>query len=90
MFVGDSLNRNQWESMVCLLQSPGKKSHKNSGSLVIFTIEVHFISSLKLLSVQFKIAGSSDLYKSFLVWLFVQESLKKVLFCRQTPPLLPC
>ncbi|MBA0814835.1 hypothetical protein Gohar_020635 [Gossypium harknessii] len=43
MFVGDSLNRNQWESMVCLLQSsisPGKKSLKMSDSLVIFTIEI--------------------------------------------------
>lgn len=43
MFVGDSLNRNQWESMVCLVQSvvpPGKKSLNKSGSLSVFRIEV--------------------------------------------------
>lgn len=43
MFVGDSLNRNQWESMICLVQSAVpqvKKSLNKNGSLSIFTIEV--------------------------------------------------
>lgn len=43
MFVGDSLNRNQWESMVCLAQSiipPGRKSLNKTGSLAVFRIEV--------------------------------------------------
>jgi hypothetical protein len=43
MFVGDSLNRNQWESMVCLLQSGAplaKKSLSDSGSASFFRIEV--------------------------------------------------
>ena len=47
MFVGDSLNRNQWESMVCLAQSiipPGRKSVNKTGSLSIFRIEVSFFS----------------------------------------------
>ncbi|GMN41282.1 hypothetical protein TIFTF001_010503 [Ficus carica] len=42
LFVGDSLNRNQWESMVCLAQSaipPGRKSLNKSGSFNIFRIE---------------------------------------------------
>ncbi|CAD5325952.1 unnamed protein product [Arabidopsis thaliana] len=42
MFVGDSLNRNQWESMVCLVQSvvpPGRKSLNKTGSLSVFRVE---------------------------------------------------
>ena len=45
MFVGDSLNRNQWESMVCFVQSvvpSTRKSLIKSGSLNIFRIEVCF------------------------------------------------
>ena len=47
MFVGDSLNRNQWESMVCLVQSvvpPGRKSLNKTGSLSVFRIEVPSLS----------------------------------------------
>lgn len=43
MFVGDSLNRNQWESMVCLVQSAipwGKKTLTKNGSLNVFRAEV--------------------------------------------------
>jgi hypothetical protein len=43
MFVGDSLNRNQWESMVCLIQSEApsdKKSLVKNGSLNVFRLQV--------------------------------------------------
>ncbi|RWW77345.1 hypothetical protein BHE74_00014490 [Ensete ventricosum] len=44
MFVGDSLNRNQWESMVCLVQSAvpwnKKKTLTKNGALNVFRIEV--------------------------------------------------
>ncbi|MCD7452857.1 Protein ESKIMO 1 [Datura stramonium] len=42
MFVGDSLNRNQWESMICLLQSGvpfSWKKFKKIGNLSVFMIE---------------------------------------------------
>ncbi|GFY82114.1 trichome birefringence-like protein [Actinidia rufa] len=48
MFVGDSLNRNQWESMVCLVQSAvprGRKSLNKTGSLSIFRIEENAIGT---------------------------------------------
>jgi hypothetical protein len=53
MFVGDSLNRQQWESMICLVQSViplDKKSLSSSSSfLSVFKIEVS-LYSLKLRS----------------------------------------
>ncbi|RWW66328.1 hypothetical protein BHE74_00026305 [Ensete ventricosum] len=48
MFVGDSLNRNQWESMVCLVQSAipgGKKTLTKNASLNVFRAEVARIRS---------------------------------------------
>lgn len=49
MYVGDSLNRNQWESMVCMAQSgdpSGNKTTTAIGSLTIFRIEVGWVLSL--------------------------------------------
>jgi hypothetical protein len=44
MFIGDSLQRGQFESMICLVQSvipEGKKSLKRIPPMKIFRIEVH-------------------------------------------------
>ncbi|KAH9624610.1 hypothetical protein KSS87_010313 [Heliosperma pusillum] len=62
MFVGDSLNRNQWESMVCFVQSvvpPGRKSLIKSGSLNIFTIE-DYNTTVEFYWAPFLVESNSD------------------------------
>ncbi|KAF6147005.1 hypothetical protein GIB67_036724 [Kingdonia uniflora] len=62
MFVGDSLNRNQWESMVCMVQSvvpPGKKSLKKSGSLSVFRIE-DYDTTVEFYWAPFLVESNSD------------------------------
>ncbi|XP_039061254.1 protein ESKIMO 1-like [Hibiscus syriacus] len=63
MFVGDSLNRNQWESMVCLLLqsgiSIGKKSHEKSGSLVFYRIQ-EYNTTVEFYWAPFLVESNSD------------------------------
>ncbi|KAL4387713.1 hypothetical protein GQ457_09G030650 [Hibiscus cannabinus] len=62
MFVGDSLNRNQWESMVCLVQSvvpPGRKSLRKKGSLSIFRIE-DYNATVEFYWAPFLVQSNSD------------------------------
>lgn len=62
MFVGDSLNRNQWESMVCMAQSiipPGRKSLNKTGSLSIFRIE-DYNATVEFYWAPFLVESNSD------------------------------
>ncbi|KAJ0752992.1 putative PMR5 domain, PC-Esterase [Helianthus annuus] len=62
MFVGDSLNRNQWESMVCLVQSvasPGRKSLIKTGSLSIFRLE-DYNATVEFYWAPFLVESNSD------------------------------
>ncbi|KAL2333419.1 hypothetical protein Fmac_014632 [Flemingia macrophylla] len=62
MFVGDSLNRNQWESMICLVQSAvpqGKTSLNKTGSLSIFRIE-DYNATVEFYWAPFLVESNSD------------------------------
>ncbi|XP_071711566.1 xylan O-acetyltransferase 1-like [Rutidosis leptorrhynchoides] len=62
MFVGDSLNRNQWESMVCLVQSgvnSGRRSLIKSGSSTIFRIE-EYNATVEYYWAPFLVESNSD------------------------------
>ncbi|XP_028792761.1 protein ESKIMO 1-like [Neltuma alba] len=62
MFVGDSLNRNQWESIICLVQSvipAGRKSLSKNGSLTIFRIE-DYNATVEFYWAPFLVESNSD------------------------------
>ncbi|KAL0717476.1 hypothetical protein Bca4012_066798 [Brassica carinata] len=62
MFVGDSLNRNQWESMICLVQSvipPGRKGLNQTGSLTIFHIQ-DYNATVEFYWAPFLVESNSD------------------------------
>ncbi|RLM84948.1 protein trichome birefringence-like 28 [Panicum miliaceum] len=62
MFVGDSLNRNQWESLVCLVQpilSKGRKKIVKRGSLTIFHAK-EYRATIEFYWAPFLVESNSD------------------------------
>ncbi|PUZ66457.1 hypothetical protein GQ55_3G309700 [Panicum hallii var. hallii] len=62
MFVGDSLNRNQWESMVCLVQAEApwdKKSLVKNGSLNVFRLQ-EYNATVEFYWAPFLVESNSD------------------------------
>ncbi|KAL6642103.1 hypothetical protein ACP70R_020284 [Stipagrostis hirtigluma subsp. patula] len=62
MFVGDSLNRNQWESLVCLVQpilSKGRKKVVKRGSLRVFHAK-EYRATLEFYWAPFLVESNSD------------------------------
>ncbi|XP_022133742.1 protein ESKIMO 1 isoform X2 [Momordica charantia] len=81
MFVGDSLNRNQWESMVCLVQSvipPGRKSLNKTGSLAVFKID-DYNATVEFYWAPFLVESNSDdpTMHSILNRIIMPESINK-------------
>ncbi|KAK4489276.1 hypothetical protein RD792_005073 [Penstemon davidsonii] len=81
MFVGDSLNRNQWESMICLVQSVvprGRKSLNKNGSLSVFRIE-DYNATVEFYWAPFLVESNSDdpTMHSILNRIIMPESIKK-------------
>ncbi|KAL1348273.1 xylan O-acetyltransferase 1 isoform X2 [Arachis hypogaea] len=84
MFVGDSLNRNQWESMVCMVQSvapPEQKTWYKDGSLAIFKIEEpdHTTTTVEFYWAPFLVESNSDdpNMHSILNRIIMPESIEK-------------
>ncbi|KAG8377061.1 hypothetical protein BUALT_Bualt09G0128900 [Buddleja alternifolia] len=62
MFVGDSVNRNQWESMICLLQSaitPGKATWKMGAPLSVFAVQ-EYNATFEFYWAPFLVESNSD------------------------------
>ncbi|XP_059298719.1 xylan O-acetyltransferase 1-like [Lycium ferocissimum] len=81
MFVGDSLNRNQWESMICLVQSgvpSGRKSLNKTGSLSVFRIE-DYNATVEFYWAPFLVESNSDdpNMHSILNRIIMPESIEK-------------
>ncbi|KAH0676538.1 hypothetical protein KY285_024339 [Solanum tuberosum] len=81
MFVGDSLNRNQWESMICLLQSGvpfSWKKYKKIGHLSVFMIE-EYNATVEFYWAPYLVESNSDdpAVHSILTRLIMPESIEK-------------
>ncbi|XP_042435148.1 protein trichome birefringence-like 28 [Zingiber officinale] len=62
VFIGDSMNRNQWESFVCLMQTvvpPEGRDRRVEGSRIIFTIKEHN-ASIEFYWAPFLVESNSD------------------------------